>query len=635
MKRMTVMTVMLALAASLAVADPALGGGRGLFRVQDARVEEDGALVFSTRWMFHRADLGEDQTQYRGPLFAELSYAPFPFVEVFGGLVGVTDFTTSPNFTYDMQGEMAGVKLSIPWIPVLKVAGSLNWAIENNTHQFEGYLDNMMGYPGKSWRAIGSLRFWELYKTLPTIMFNYGEEFDKDLMYHHFFGTGIEFASDALDLFIEGTSQAGASKDFFTKEAKIRVTPGVRIKIPYFHLTGGLEMGVTDSVPDFEGIAGFNIVSPFPKPPAKPWGRLAGKVEDSRSGLPLDAKITITQPFRRSMKTDPKNGIFYMQKAPTGVVIVEASREGYISEAVPLVIVDKGFANYTFRLKPLVPYGTVAGRITDAYTGKPLEGQVTFVAANIAPITSSGTTGFFRVDNVPAGLVNVKVDKAGYFPEERVAEVEDGGVSKLNIALASLDMKGSYKGKVVDKATGNAVPAQVSFVKGDRSPITPDASGAFAMELPVGNYEVKVEAPGYLPQASAFAMNKGDTVYRAYEMVSKGMVLTLKGVYFEFGKATLKTESYPALMEAAQIMKDNPDIQVELQGHTDNVGSDASNQKLSEKRAYAVMNWLVQFGGIDAKRITAKGFGEMKPIASNDTEEGRQLNRRTDLVILK
>jgi OOP family OmpA-OmpF porin len=97
----------------------------------------------------------------------------------------------------------------------------------------------------------------------------------------------------------------------------------------------------------------------------------------------------------------------------------------------------------------------------------------------------------------------------------------------------------------------------------------------------------------------------------------------------------LKTESYPALMEAAQIMKDNPDIQVELQGHTDSLGSDAFNQKLSEKRAYAVMNWLVQFGGIDAKRITAKGYGESKPITSNDTDEGRQLNRRTDFVILK
>jgi outer membrane protein OmpA-like peptidoglycan-associated protein len=118
-------------------------------------------------------------------------------------------------------------------------------------------------------------------------------------------------------------------------------------------------------------------------------------------------------------------------------------------------------------------------------------------------------------------------------------------------------------------------------------------------------------------------------------MVSKGMVLTLKGVYFELGKSKLRTESYPALTEAAQIMKANPDIRVEIQGHTCSIGSDESNQKLSEKRAYAVVNFLVQYGGVDPKRLTAKGYGEGSPIAPNDTDEGRQLNRRVDFVILK
>jgi outer membrane protein OmpA-like peptidoglycan-associated protein len=113
------------------------------------------------------------------------------------------------------------------------------------------------------------------------------------------------------------------------------------------------------------------------------------------------------------------------------------------------------------------------------------------------------------------------------------------------------------------------------------------------------------------------------------------MVLTLKGVYFDFAKATLRTESYPALMEAIQILKDNPDIQVEIQGHTDNIGSDAFNQKLSERRAYAVMNFLIQYGGISPARLSAKGYGEKMPIASNETPEGRQLNRRVDFVILK
>jgi outer membrane protein OmpA-like peptidoglycan-associated protein len=635
MRYLFVLAVMALIIAPSAFADPALGGGRGLFRVQDARVEEDGALVFANRWMLSKTDLGDEVTMYRGPLYGlEMNYAPFPFVEVYGSILGVVDFRTNPPaLTYDQQGELLGGKLSIPWLPVLKLAGSMQVATENTTHSFQGYMDGLT-WKGTSWRAIAALRLWDLYKTLPTLMFNYGEiSFDSDTGWH-FLGAGIEFPSNALDLFVEASSEAGENQEFFGSAATARITPGVRLKIPYFHLTGGVEFGLTDNTPRYEGILGFSIVSPFPKPPRKSFGRLAGKVQDARSGLPLAAKVSLSGARGGSVKTDPRTGVFYMQKAPTGIIVAEASRDGYIPEAMPLVITDGGFATYIFNLKPLVPYGTVAGRVTDAYSGKPLEAQVSFVATGIAPANSNSITGFFRVDNVPAGLVTVKIEKDGYFPEERIAEVEDGGVSKLNVALASLDMKGTLKGKVTDKKTGEQVKATISFADAQRPAIQADA-GTFSTELPVGFYDLKVDAPGYVQQTSTVKIDKGETVERMFEMVAKGMVLTLKGVYFEFAKANLKTESYPALMEAAQIMKDNPDIQVELQGHTDNVGSDAYNQKLSEKRAYAVMNWMVQFGGIDAKRITAKGYGETKPITSNDTDEGRQLNRRTDFVILK
>jgi len=624
------------------IADPALGGGRGLFRVQDARVEEDGALVFATRLMFIRQNLGENVTLYRGPLYGmEMNYAPFPFCEVFGSLLGVIDFRTNPNaLFYDWQGQAIGAKLSIPFLPVVKIAGMGNWVMPKNTYNFQndGFLDGLAA-DRSYWRGLLSLRFWELHKTLPTLMFNFGQTFSGTSQ--TFAGVGIEMASNALDLFVEATSEidsvtnlsALVGKDY---TPRARITPGVRIKMGVLHLNGGVELGLTDAVSDYEAIFGVSLVSPFPKPPEKPWGRLVGKVEDARSGMPLHAKIHFIKPRRAPVKTNPENGTFYLEKLPAGVVIVEASREGYITEAVPLVIPDKGYATYTFKLKPLVPYGTVAGRVFDNYNGKPLEATITFIGTEIPGIKSNPTTGFFRADNVPAGLVVLRVEKDGYFPEERAVEVEDGGVTKLNIALSSLEMKGVFKGKVTDKQTGYPIAATVSFPNGERTSFTTDATtGEFQMELPVGSYEIKVEATGYLPQTSSVAITKGDTTRRAFELVAKGMAIILKGVYFEFGKATLRTESYPALIEAAQIMKDNPDIQVEIQGHTDNIGSDAANQTLSEKRAYAVMNFLVQYGGIDPKRLTARGYGESRPIASNETAEGRQLNRRVEFVILK
>uniref|UniRef100_A0A7C3Z2Z9 OmpA-like domain-containing protein n=1 Tax=candidate division WOR-3 bacterium TaxID=2052148 RepID=A0A7C3Z2Z9_UNCW3 len=623
------------LSCGLVFADPALSGGRGLFRVEDARVEEDGALVFATRWLFHRTRLNENALRIHGPLFGlEMNYAPFPFIEVFGSFLGVMDAKTYPfRLYYDWQGQNLGAKLSYPYLPVAKLALVGNWLMEKSSHEIE-FMDGLYR-KGKYWRAVASFRFWELYKTLPTLMLNYGSSLGEENGYS-FLGCGLEMASDAVDIFIEANSEKGEGVGFFAKEARARITPGVRVRIPYFHLTGGVELGLTDSVPDYEAILGFSFISPFPKPPRKPWGRLAGKVVDARTGMPLEATISFPNQKLHPLTTDPKTGIFFLQKAPVGVIVVEATKDGYIPEAVPLVITDGGFANYTFNLKPLVPYGTVAGRVFDAYTRKPMAAKITFSGLEIPPATSNPTTGFFQINNVPAGLVYLVAEKEGYFSETRMVEVEDGGITKLEIGLAPLDMKGIFQGKVVDKKSQKPVAATISFVEGEKPPILTDTiTGEFKAELPVGSYQVKIEAPGYVSQTSNFSIKKGEVTERKFELVSKGMVLTLKGVYFDFARATLRTESYPALMEAIQILKDNPDIQVEIQGHTDNIGSDAFNQKLSERRAYAVMNFLIQYGGISPARLSAKGYGEKVPIASNETPEGRQLNRRVDFVILK
>jgi OOP family OmpA-OmpF porin len=102
----------------------------------------------------------------------------------------------------------------------------------------------------------------------------------------------------------------------------------------------------------------------------------------------------------------------------------------------------------------------------------------------------------------------------------------------------------------------------------------------------------------------------------------------LKGVFFDTDKAVLKDPR--VLDEAVGIMKANPKITGEVHGHTDSTGSEAHNQRLSERRANAVRDYFIK-QGISADRVRAKGFGESKPIASNDTEEGRAMNRRVEL----
>ncbi|MBW2658325.1 MAG: OmpA family protein [Deltaproteobacteria bacterium] len=107
---------------------------------------------------------------------------------------------------------------------------------------------------------------------------------------------------------------------------------------------------------------------------------------------------------------------------------------------------------------------------------------------------------------------------------------------------------------------------------------------------------------------------------------------TLEQAYlFDFDKAEVKSEFFPLLDNIAKIMSDNPKMTLQLEGHTDSVGSMEYNQGLSERRANAIKDSLVKRSMVDAKRLNTAGFGETKPITTNETEEGRAKNRRVDL----
>lgn len=110
--------------------------------------------------------------------------------------------------------------------------------------------------------------------------------------------------------------------------------------------------------------------------------------------------------------------------------------------------------------------------------------------------------------------------------------------------------------------------------------------------------------------------------------------IVLRGVNFDFDKAEIRPDAAVILEEAVSILSGKPDVQVRIEGHTDSTGPDAYNQGLSERRANSVRKYLEQHG-IAASRLTSVGFGEAKPISTNDTREGRALNRRVELQVLE
>jgi len=122
------------------------------------------------------------------------------------------------------------------------------------------------------------------------------------------------------------------------------------------------------------------------------------------------------------------------------------------------------------------------------------------------------------------------------------------------------------------------------------------------------------------------------------ERVDHGIVITFDGehdgIYFDTAKYNINQHSQETLDKLASILKEYPDTDVSVVGHTDSVGSDASNMKLSKNRAYAVTNYFIHETGINSSRLTTHWFGESQPVADNNTKEGKAENRRVNIVIV-
>lgn len=198
-------------------------------------------------------------------------------------------------------------------------------------------------------------------------------------------------------------------------------------------------------------------------------------------------------------------------------------------------------------------------------------------------------------------------------------------------------------GKVLDQKTGKPVEATITYsvmASGEEagSARSSPGSGDYSIVLPYGkDYGFRAIADGYYAVSEHLdlsALTKYEEVHRDLYLVpiEVGQVVRLNNIFFEFGKATLRPESSEELDRVAALLTDNPSMQIDIAGHTDNVGSDADNLKLSDDRAKAVHDYLVN-KGVVATRLSWKGYGETKPVAGNDTDEGRAQNRRVEFVI--
>lgn len=201
------------------------------------------------------------------------------------------------------------------------------------------------------------------------------------------------------------------------------------------------------------------------------------------------------------------------------------------------------------------------------------------------------------------------------------------------------------KGKVLDAVTNKPLAAEIFYEdlktglrvgKASSDAIT----GDYSIILPAGkNYGFRAETSGYVSVSENLDLTK----LMAYKEIrkdlklvplQKGQVVRLNNLFFDFSKYSLRNESKSELTRLVELLKKNPTMKIQIQGHTDDVGQDADNLVLSQNRTKAVQNFLVK-QGIAVTRIMATGYGETKPVLPNTSPENRQQNRRVEFLIVE
>lgn len=201
------------------------------------------------------------------------------------------------------------------------------------------------------------------------------------------------------------------------------------------------------------------------------------------------------------------------------------------------------------------------------------------------------------------------------------------------------------KGTVRDDETKNPIGASIALIDNSKNLViatleSNSKTGRFLVSLPSGiNYGISVKADNYLFHSENFDVPESSGYQEVDKLIDMkkidiGSKIVLRNIFFDTNKSTLRTESIYELTQLINLLNEMPNLKIELSGHTDNRGSASYNQKLSEERAKAVVDYLIS-KGINASRLTYKGYGFEQPVETNDTEQGRQLNRRTEFKIIE
>ena len=292
------------------------------------------------------------------------------------------------------------------------------------------------------------------------------------------------------------------------------------------------------------------------------------------------------------------------------------------------------------KARPVPPPASYAiYSVVDAETNEPLQAAViethdTQSGKIILREKQINAKGLRQKNALGSFSVSAKAD--GYYDAEQTFSIDEVGTTEyVTIAMRHRPV---FRLRVTNKETGEPVPSTATVNRtGVKEPIytlvTDSITGVARQMMAEGvRYSLHIAQMGY-ERVDIMIPNIGDSLNIQLTPVKKGEVFIVKNLHFATNKTRILSTSEEALNDLYMYLARNPEVRIKIIGHTDNVGKDAANQKLSEGRANAVRDDLIQ-RGVTPERIEAEGRGESQPIDTNDTEEGRQNNRRVEIEIM-
>lgn len=304
------------------------------------------------------------------------------------------------------------------------------------------------------------------------------------------------------------------------------------------------------------------------------------------------------------------------------------------------------------------PVIMISGKVLDHKTGKPVDAMVMFNSfpdgKEMGTATTNPESGEYKFTLPHGKTYSMRPVVPGFVAEAELIDLTDSTMAKARQKNLVVGSGPATPVNTADSSSGKSSTADLVADKGKEKPVgntiavveKKDTSDAGKGDKPAvkdavvrGNIQ---DVPGKDSGSVAVTDVSRDTVntYREVDKTLKvvpievGGIVRLNNIFFETAHSRLRPESRMELDQMVQTLKENPTMRVELGGHTDSEGTDATNQKLSQDRSNAVRTYLIE-KGIEPGRVQSVGYGESRPIAANDTPEGRQANRRVEFTILQ